>query len=150
MFDRVADELDAELAPLLVRRGAYLTDADRTARTAHGRLRPRRPPLAAHGAALFFHHSWTIMEDRDKRPFHMINEHILLPIADSIAAFDESMTALITEDEIERIVDLVPDAWMKDHAPSATIAENRKAYVDYLTRRLDAPRHFVEEMIRVR
>jgi len=44
----------------------------------------------------------------------------------------------------------VPDDWMNEHAPFSTIAENRQAYIDYLTRRLEAPRNFVEEAIRAR
>jgi hypothetical protein len=150
MFDPVADKLDSDLASRIVWFDAYLTNPDRTPRNANMLMWHRRLWLIDHGAALFFHHSWTNMEEREKRPFHLINEHILLPIADSIAAADESMTAKITAAEIKRIVDLVPDDWMDDHAPFATISENRQAYVDYLTRRLDAPRYFVEEIIRAR
>ena len=47
-------------------------------------------------------------------------------------------------------VDLIPDDWMTENSPFSTTTENRQAYVDYLTRRLDAPRHFVEEAIRAR
>ena len=47
------------------------------------------------------------------------------------------MTAAISEEVIKGVVDLVPDDWMKEHAPFSTIAENRQAYIDYLTRRLD-------------
>lgn len=150
MFDPVADKLDAELASRIVWFDAYVTNPDRTPRNANMLMWHRKLWLIDHGAALFFHHGWTNMEDRDKRPFHMINEHILLPIADSIAAVDESMTALIKEDDIKRIVDLIPDDWLEDHAPFATTADNTKAYVDYLTNRLAAPRYFVEEIIRVR
>jgi hypothetical protein len=60
------------------------------------------------------------------------------------------MMAVITEEVIKSVVDLVPDDWMNEHAPFSTIAENRQAYVDYLTRRLEEPRHFVEEAIRAR
>ena len=150
MFDPVADKLDSDLASRIVWFDAYITNPDRTPRNANMLMWHRRLWLIDHGAALFFHHSWTNMEDREKRPFHLINEHILLPIADSIAAVDESMTALITKDGIKRIVELVPDDWMDDHAPFATIGENRQAYVEYLTRRLEAPRYFVEEIIRAR
>ena len=150
MYNPVADELDSDLASRIVWFDAYVTNPDRTSRNANLLMWHRKLWLIDHGAALFFHHAWTNMEDREKKPFHLINEHILLPIADSIRAVDESMTAKITEDEIKRIVDLVPDDWMDDHAPFATIAENRQAYVDYLKRRLDAPRYFVEEIIRAR
>ena len=150
MYDPVADKVDSDLASRIVWFDAYTTNPDRTPRNANMLMWHRRLWLIDHGAALFFHHSWTNMEEREKRPFHLINEHILLPIADSIAAVDESMTAKITAAEIKRIVDLIPDDWMDDHAPFATISENRQAYVDYLTRRLDAPRYFVEEIIRAR
>src|SRR5688500_2678781 len=126
MFDPVADKLDSDLASRIVWLDAYVTNPDRTARNANMLMWHRKLWLIDHGAALFFHHSWTNMEDRDKLPFHMINEHILLPIADSIAAFDESQTAAIKEDEIKRIVYLVPDYWMEVHAPFASIAENRQ------------------------
>ena len=58
--------------------------------------------------------------------------------------------AAITEDVIERTVNLVPEDWMKDNSPFSTIAETRRAYFDYLTRRLGEPRNFVEEAIRAR
>jgi hypothetical protein len=150
MFDPVADKIDSELASRIVWLDAYVTNPDRTDRNANLLMWHRKLWLIDHGAALFFHHSWTNMEEREKRPFHLINEHILLPVAEDIQAVDESMAALITEDEIKRIVNLVPDDWMEDHAPFATIAENRQAYVAYLTRRLEAPRYFVEEIIRAR
>ena len=150
MYNPVADELDSDLASRIVWFDAYVTNPDRTSRNANLLMWHRKLWLIDHGAALFFHHAWTNMENREKKPFHLINEHILLPIADSIQAVDESMTAKITEDEIKRIVDLVPDDWMDDHAPFTTIGENRQAYIDYLKRRLDAPRYFVEEIIRAR
>ena len=90
------------------------------------------------------------MDQRSKDPFRLIKEHILLPFANTLEAADEALSKTITETEIRRIVDLVPDDWMNDPAPFNTIAENRQAYVDYLTRRLEQPRHFVEEAIRAR
>ena len=63
---------------------------------------------------------------------------------------DPAMTAVITEDVIKGIVDLVPDDWMSENSRFSTTAENRQAYVEYLTRRLDEPRHFVQEAIRAR
>jgi hypothetical protein len=90
------------------------------------------------------------MDQRSKDPFLLIKEHILLPFAGSIETADQTMTAVITNEVIKLVVDLVPDEWMKDNSPFSTIAENRQAYVEYLTRRLEEPRHFVEEAIRAR
>jgi hypothetical protein len=80
----------------------------------------------------------------------LIREHILLPFAGELEAADETMTAVITDEVIKGVVDLVPDDWMTENSPFSTTGENRRAYVDYLMRRLDEPRHFVEEAIRAR
>jgi len=90
------------------------------------------------------------MDQRSKDPFRLIKEHILLPFANALETADQAMTAAITEEVIKGIVDLVPDDWMSDNSPFSTTAENRQAYIEYLTRRLEAPRHFVEEAIGAR
>ena len=150
MFDPVADKLDPDLASRIVWFDAYVTNVDRTPRNANLLMWHRKLWLIDHGAALYFHHSWSDMDQRSKDPFRLVKEHILLPFATSIEAVDQAMTALLTGEVIRRIVDLIPDDWMQENSPFTTIAENRQAYVDYLTRRLDAPRHFVEEAIRAR
>jgi hypothetical protein len=150
MFDPVADKPDADLASRIVWFDAYVTNLDRTPRNANMLMWHRKLWLIDHGAALYFHHAWTDMDQRSKDPFRLIKEHILLSFAGAIETVDDTMTASITKDLIKGIVDLVPDDWMKDNSPFSSTAENRRAYVDYLMRRLDAPRHFVEEAIRAR
>lgn len=150
MFDPVADQPEADLASRIVWLDAYVTNVDRTPRNANMLMWHRKLWLIDHGAALYFHHSWTNRDQRVRDPFALIKEHILLPFATSIDKADQTMTTAITEDVIKGVVELVPDEWLKDHAPFSSIAENKQAYVDYLTRRLDAPRSFVEEAIRAR
>jgi len=150
MFDPVADTPEADLASRIVWFDAYVTNVDRTARNANMLMWHRKLWLIDHGAALYFHHAWTDMDQRSKDPFRLIKEHILLPFAGALETVDEAMTASITKDVIKEIVDLIPDDWMKDNSPFSTTAENKQAYVDYLTRRLEEPRHFVEEAIRAR
>jgi hypothetical protein len=150
MFDPVAEKPDADLASRIVWFDAYVTNVDRTARNANMLMWHRKLWLIDHGASLYFHHSWTNMEQRITDPFTLIKKHILLRFANAIETADRAMTALITADVIKHVVDLVPDAWMKDSSPFSTIAENRQAYVEYLARRLDEPRNFVEEAIRAR
>ena len=149
MFDPVAEKLDGDLASRVVWFDAYVTNVDRTARNANMLMWHRKLWLIDHGAALYFHHSWTDMDRRSKDPFPLVKEHILLPFANALEAADQAMKALITDETIRRIVDLVPDEWMKDSSFS-TAAETRRAYIEYLTRRLGEPRNFVEEAIRVR
>ena len=150
MFDPVADKPDAGLASRIVWFDAYITNVDRTPRNANMLMWHRRLWLIDHGAALYFHHSWTDMDQRAKAPFALIKEHILLPFANSIETADEAMTKSINEEVIKQVVDLVPDDWMKDGSPFSTTGENTQAYVDYLTTRLEEPRKWVEEAIRAR
>jgi hypothetical protein len=90
------------------------------------------------------------MDQRSKDPFRLIKEHILLPLASAIETADQTMTALITEEVIKGVVELVPDEWLGDSSRFSSPAENKRAYVEYLTRRLEEPRLFVEEAIRAR
>src|SRR6266404_7863078 len=129
MFDPVAEKPDADLASRIVWFDAYVTNLDRTPRNANLLMWHRKLWLIDHGAALYFHHAWTNMDQRSKDPFPLIKEHILLPFANSLETADQTMSALITEEVIKRIVDLVPDDWMKENSPFSTIAENRQAYV---------------------
>jgi len=150
MFDPVAEKPEAELASRIVWFDAYVTNLDRTPRNANLLMWHRKLWLIDHGAALYFHHSWTDMDQRAKDPFALIKQHILLPFASSLEAVDGVITAAITEDAIREIVKLIPDDWMLGSAPFATTAENREAYVKYLLRRLEEPRYFFEEAIRAR
>jgi hypothetical protein len=56
------------------------------------------------------------------------------------------MARALTPDVIDRILALVPDAWLDE----AASGEKRFAYRRYLTERLTPPRSFVEEAARAR
>ena len=150
MFDAVAEKPDADLASRIVWFDAYVTNVDRTPRNANMLMWHRKLWLIDHGASLYFHHAWTDLDQRSKDPFTLIKHHILLPFASAIEDADKTMTAANDEEVIRGIVQLVPDEWMEGDSPFSTNAENRQAYVDYLTRRLDEPRNFVEEAMRAR
>ena len=150
MFDPVAEKPGSDLASRIVWFDAYVTNVDRTVRNANMLMWHKRLWLIDHGAALYFHHSWNDMEQRSKDPFRLVKEHILLPFAKSMGEVDQAMTTAVTEEVIKGVVDLVPDDWMTEHTPFNSIAENKQAYVEYLTRRLEEPRNFVEEAIRAR
>jgi hypothetical protein len=150
MFDPVAEKPDADLASRIVWFDAFVTNIDRTARNANLLMWHRKLWLIDHGAALYFHHSWTDMEKRAKDPFALIKQHILLPFASALEAVDGPMTSMITENMIREIVALIPDDWMFGNSLFRTTAENREAYVEYMLRRLEEPRYFLEEAIRAR
>jgi hypothetical protein len=147
---------DADLASAIVWLDAYVTNVDRTPRNTnllrwHGRLW-----LIDHGAALYFHHTWSgtqntayssqAFEERSRASFPMIKDHVLLPYASAILAADARLTLLLSEDRLAAIVALIPDEWLDaDNALFATPEEHRAAYQRYLVDRLRAPRAFAEE-----
>jgi hypothetical protein len=150
MFDPVAEKPDPELASRIVWFDAYVTNIDRTPRNANLLLWHRKLWLIDHGAALYFHHAWSNMDERSKDRFALIKDHILLPFAAALEAADSAMTSLITEKVIADVVELVPDDWLHGEPRFETAADNRRAYVQYLVRRLEEPRYFLEEAIRAR
>jgi hypothetical protein len=150
MFDPVAEKPHADLASSIVWFDAYVTNIDRTPRNANLLMWHRKLWLIDHGAALYFHHSWTNMDRRFKDPFALIKDHILLPFSSALETVDGPMTAMINEHAIREIVEFVPDDWMSGDSTFSSTAQNREAYVEYLLRRLEEPRYFLEEAIRAR
>jgi len=149
-FDPLAWQPDAELASRIVWFDALVTNLDRTARNTNMLVWHRRLQLIDHGAALYFHHDWNGYLERSRQPFARIKDHVLLPFADRLAQVDDALTQQLTPAVLAAIVGAIPDAWLDANAAFADAAAQRDAYRDYLTRRLEAPRAFVEEAIRAR
>jgi hypothetical protein len=149
-FDPIADQPDALLASSIVWLDAYASNVDRTARNANMLMWHRRLWLIDHGAALYFHHGWGDGADRSASPFAAIKDHVLLKFASALDEADAEMTSRITPALIRDIVDLVPDAWLASDKAFASAALVREAYVQHLSRRLQAPRAFLEEARRAR
>jgi len=149
-FDPVADQPDALLASCIVWLDAYCSNVDRTPRNANMLMWHRKLWLIDHGAALYFHHGWGDGADRSANAFAPIKDHILLKFAGALDAADAAMSAQITPALIQDIVAMVPDDWLAGDRSFAMPAHARDAYVQHLTRRLDAPRAFLEEAKRAR
>lgn len=150
-FEPLIQQPDAALASAVVWFDAYTTNVDRTLRNTNILIWHRKLWLIDHGAALYFHHSWDANYlERSRRPFEKISEHVLLPFAASIAEADAELSARLTPEVIRGIVELIPDEWLGHEPRFAGASEHRNAYVEYLLRRLDAPRAFVEEASRAR
>ncbi len=149
-FDPVAKQPDADLASSVVWFDAYVTNVDRTPRNTNMLVWHRRLWLIDHGAALYFHHTWNNYLERSRDPFPLIKDHVLLPFASSLREVDEKMTGRVTPDIIDRIVKLIPDAWLVGDASFGGSNQHRDAYIEYLLRRLELPHVFLEEAIRAR
>jgi len=153
-FDPVAEKLDANFASRVVWFDAYVTNVDRTPRNTNMLIWHRRPWLIDHGAALYFHHDWTNYRDRSRDSFARIKDHVLLPWASNLPEVDTMMYGQITQEIIERTVQLIPDTWLTPQSPADSMFNNkdehRSAYGEYLVSRLEPPRIFLEEAIRAR
>jgi len=75
---------------------------------------------------------------------------VLLRQAATLAEVDPACAAMLNQDRLREIVDIVPDSWLTERDPGADPGRIREAYARYLTQRLETPRAFVEEAIRVR
>jgi hypothetical protein len=129
-------ELDPDEAAAIVWLDALTENVDRTPRNPnllvwHGRLW-----LIDHGAALYRQHAGLDPAAASGR-FAAIRDHVLLPVAGSIAAADERLASRLTPELLRDVVAAVPPDWLGD-----VVAER---YVEYLQARLAPPRGFVEE-----
>jgi HipA-like protein len=149
-FDPVADKPDADLASAVVWFDAYVTNVDRTPRNTNMLVWHRRLWLIDHGAALYFHHTWTSYRERSRAPFSMIKDHVLLQFASALQEVDTQMTGRVTPDILDNIVQLIPEAWLVGDSPFGRSNQHRDAYMEYLLSRLEPPRVFLEEAIRAR
>lgn len=150
MFDPVVEKPDADLAAAIVWFDALATNVDRTARNTNMLMWHHQLWLIDHGAALYFHHSWSNHLERSTDPFALIKDHVLLPFAGSIAAADSKLSARITTQVIRDSVALIPDDWLTADSPFDSSEQHRDAYIQYLLRRLQPPHAFAEEAIRAR
>ena len=150
MFDPVARSPDPELAAAIVWFDAFVTNVDRTARNTNMLIWHRELWLIDHGAALYFHHSWSNHLERSSDPFPLIKDHVLLPFAGSIEAAGRKLGACITPQIVRDVVALIPDEWLLGDSPFDSSEQYRDAYIQYLLRRLQTPQAFAREAIRAR
>ena len=125
-----------DVAAAIVWLDALVTNIDRT---------PRNPNLLTwqddlwlidHGAALYVQHTWRDPDAHARRPFPQAADHVLLPEAGSLVDADARLAPRLPDAVLEDILDDVPDDWL---------SVPRQRFVRYLSRRLEAPRPFLEE-----
>jgi hypothetical protein len=149
-FDPLVFVPDARLASAVVWFDAFVCNVDRTARNVNMLIWHRRLWLIDHGASLYFHHAWSSLDRPAMNPFALIKDHVLLEQASELAGVDAEMRAMLTADRLESIVQLIPDAWLKDDPGFADKAAQREAYLNFFTLRLQTSDIFVGEAMRAR
>ncbi len=147
-FDAVVTQPSALLASQIVWLDCLITNVDRTPRNTNMLMWHKELWLIDHGAALYFHHSWDNWQEQATRPFVPIKDHVLLPWATQLNEVDAQFKAILTEDKIREIVDLIPAEWLEDE--NLTAAQKREVYTRFLIMRLTASATFIEEAIYAR
>lgn len=135
----------AELASTVVWFDAYVTNVDRTPRNTNILIWEKELWFIDHGSALYFHHDWNNYLERSRTAFPQIKDHTLLVFAAALQQADAQASARITPTEIDRVVGLIPEAWLDDSSPFTTPTDHRAGYAEFLKSRLAAAPMFVQE-----
>jgi hypothetical protein len=130
--------VEPNLAARVVWLDALTTNIDRTPRNPNLLIWHRKVWLIDHGASLYLQHTWTDIETRAATPFPQIADHVLLPIAGSIAEAGVRCRAQLTGPVLDEIMASIPEDWLSDARPFADADQLRAAYRDLLDRRLAA------------
>jgi hypothetical protein len=149
-FDPVASKVDSHLSSQVVWLDSLITNVDRTARNTNMLLWKSELWLIDHGAAFYFHHSWDNWKEQALRPFVKVKDHVLLAAASELESVDQEFRAILTDERIDGIVQLIPDDWLLRDSPFSTPEEHRAAYAGYLKIRIAHSEIFVKEAIHAR
>ena len=83
-----------------------------------------------------FHHNWATWENHLTRTFPLIKDHVLLSQATNLKEVAKEISALLTKDKIEEIVNTIPEDWLQHESDDMTSDEMRTAYITYLQAKL--------------
>ncbi len=131
-FDATNNKVDAELASKIVLLDSLLLNVDRTVRNTNMLWWRNELWLIDHGAALYFHHSWQNWKEKASLPFAQLKDHVLLPYASELDKVSGAFSSLLTAEEINRIIAMIPDEWLWRDSPFESVEEHRAAYSEFL------------------
>lgn len=144
-YDPVVNDIDAELASKIVWLDAFTTNIDRTFRNTNMLMWHRELWLIDHGATFYFHHSWDNWEKHAVSSFALVKNHVLLPQASKLADIDEKMKALLTDEKLREIVNLIPEDWLQWNDTELSPEEIKEVYFQFLSRRKVHSQTFIKE-----
>ncbi len=151
VFDPASgDNADPIIASRTVWLDAFTLNIDRTPRNANLLVCREKLWLIDHGASLYFHHHWPAAGEKIHSPFSAIREHILLPWATDITNARAHAHQQLTDEQLRRVIALVPDEWLVREGEDRTAEQVRGAYHYFFTERLDHSVIFEEEIARAR
>jgi len=143
-FDPVVTSIDAMLASKIVWLDALIMNVDRTARNTNMLMWKNELWLIDHGAALYFHHSWSDPVQQAQKPFAQVKDHVLLSYATQLASVNEQFKNILTTAAVSDIVDAVPDEFL-NWGDALTAMQLRQGYKDFINTRIKNADQFVKE-----
>lgn len=104
----------------------------------HGRLY-----LIDHGATLIFQHNWprdagTL--EKSARKATSLEDHALARFEPDLRAADAQLAPMVTPGAVDAATALIPDEWLADEPGFDSPDEVRRAFRDWFTARVRAPR----------
>ena len=145
-FDPAVIQLDEKLASQILWLDSLLLNVDRTARNTNMLWWNKELWLIDHGAALYFHHSWSGWEQKAQQPFPLIKDHVLLPRASQLDIVDKEYKVILNSERIRDIVSLIPDEWLVSGSPFENAYQHREAYIRFLELRLAYSDNFAKDI----
>ena len=144
-YDPGAVKIDPKLSSEIVWLDAFLTNIDRTFRNTNMLMWHQELWLIDNGASLYFHHNWDNWEKTAVSPFVMIKDHVLLPQASELDEVNERFKAILTDDVLREIVELIPEDWLHWNDTDLTPTEIKDVYFQFLILRRDNSDNFLNE-----
>ncbi|HTO14726.1 MAG TPA: HipA family kinase [Edaphocola sp.] len=137
-FDPAVTEIDSLTASKIVWLDAYLTNVDRTAKNTNLLYWNHELWLIDHGASLYFHHQLENWEQMALSPFTNIKDHVLLPYAKDIEKINSEFLALLTDEVLKTVVNMIPEDWLTVSESNLINAQElRDIYFQFLKIRRD-------------
>ncbi len=150
-FNPAIDAADPDWAAAVVWLDGLVTNPDRSPKNPNLLTWGPNTWLIDHGASLSIHFTWRDPDGHARRSHaERLADHVLLPFASSIEAADERLARLVTPALLEGLATEIPDDWLAPDPAIGSAEDQRRAYVTYLLRRLEAPRPFVADAERLR
>jgi len=151
-FDPQADvaRVPSEDAAPIIWLDGLTTNPDRTARNPNLLWWQDALWLIDHGAALGFQYALPAVDVAwARRPYTVREPHLLQSrVTDAdIATLDATFATRVTPEVVAHAVASVPDEFLLPLIRDESVVTRRAAYVDFLSRRLDAPRPFLTAVV---
>lgn len=144
-YDPVVNTIDPVQASKIVWLDAFTTNIDRTFRNTNMLMWHKELWLIDHGATFYFHHSWDNWEKHAVSPFALIKNHVLLPQASQLGELDEQLKALLSDEKLREIVNLIPEDWLHWDDSELSPEEIKEVYFEFLKRRKEHSQTFIKE-----